>query len=166
MGAQKLLATGLDFVTGGTYASGTEKFLWVESRITPPVGHRVGEAGLGTIGLTLGTHYDRANGAELASVDFSLYSAIVVASSFGGLLTRAELDALIARKADIEAFVNAGGGVFAMAECYPCGQSLLAGATPPDLFGYLPLNVVSVGTNPPFTVTSYGQSLGLTDADV
>jgi len=167
-GAQDLLAAGLDFVTGGTYADAGSKFLWVESRIATPGGHRIGELGLGTIGLSLGTHYDRANGAELAAVDFADYTAVVVASSFGGLLSRAELDALIGLKPELTTFVNDGGGLLAMAQCYPCGANLLAGATDPILFGFVPVAVTSLGANPPFTVTAAGAAapFNLTDADV
>jgi len=163
-GAQNLLKVGLDFVTGNTTLSTTEKFLWVESRIATPGGHRVGEAGLGTLGLTLGMQYDRANAAELATVDFTAYTAIAIASSYGGLLTRAELDELIARKGDIEDFINAGGGLFASAECDNCGADLLG--VNPNLFGYLPVAVTSIGTNPPFTVTAFGAGLGLVDSDL
>lgn len=162
--AQALFQVGLDFATGGTTNSTTEKFLWVESRIAAPSGHRVGELGLGTLGLTLSTHYDRANGAELASVDFSNYTAIAISSSFGGLLTRAELDALIARSADIEAFINVGGGLFASAECDNCGQDLLGSS--PNLFGFLPIAVTSIGVSPPFTLTAFGASLGLVSSNL
>ena len=161
-GQDNLLAKGLAFATGG--AAG--KFLWVESRIPTPGGHRIGEAGLNDIGLVLGVDYDRANGAEFATANLNDYTAIVIASSFGGLMTRAELDALIARKTDIENFINAGGGLFANSECYPCGANLLAGPTAPQLFGYLPVAVSSIAANGPFSVTPYGASLGLTNADM
>jgi len=161
-GQDNLLATGLNFVTGGS-----GKILWVEATTAAPVGHRVGALGLVDIGLVPGVNFDIANAAAFSTANLSLYSAIGVASSFGGLLTRAELDALIAREADIAAFINAGGGLFASAECYPCGANLLAGGTPPDLFGFLPIVVTSIGANPPFTVTNpYGVSLGLVDADM
>jgi hypothetical protein len=172
VGAQNLLRTGLSFVTNGTFDDGAAtKFLWIESRIATPLGHRVGEAGLTTIGLTLGVHYDRANAAEFASINLSSYTAIAVASSFGGLLTRAELDALIAREADIASFVNAGGGLMALAQCFGAGccANLLDGQTPPDLFGFLPVQgVVPAGANPPFTVTAAGAAapFNLTNADV
>jgi hypothetical protein len=167
-GAANLLESGLNFVTGGTFDDGTSKFLWVESRIATPSGHRIGEAGLGTLGLTLGTHYDRANAAEFATVDLSNYTAIAVASAFGGLLTRAELDALIARSDDIAEYVNAGGGLLALAECFPCGANLLAGATAPDLFGFLPVDVSAIAPTPPFTVTAEGAAapFNLTNGDV
>ena len=156
-GARNLLRSGLSFVTGGTFDDGAAtRFLWVESRIAPPGGHRIGELGLGSLGLTLGTNYDRANAAEFATADLSGYTAIAIASSFGGLLTRAELDALIARSTDIKNFINAGGGLLALSECFPCGANLLAGPTAPDLFGFLPVDVSSIAPSPPFTVTPEG----------
>lgn len=165
---QTQLRVGLNFVTGGSFDDGLQKFLWVESRNAPPGGFRTGELGLGTIGLTLGVNYDRANAAELPAVNFSTYSAIVVASSFGGMLTKDEINALIARKDDIKTFVNAGGGVFAMSECFPtssfCLSNNVDAAT--ALFGFLPISVTSVDTEAPYKVTAFGASLGLTDADV
>ena len=77
------------------------KFLWVESRISPTTGHEAGEDGLTTLGLTLGTNYDPVNAAELATVEFSHYTTIAVASSFSALLTLAELDGLTSRSPDI-----------------------------------------------------------------
>ncbi len=169
VGAQNLLRSGLNFVTGGTFDDGAAtKFLWVESRIATPGGHLIGENGLVAIGLTLGTNYDRANAAEFASVNLSNYTAIAIASGFGGLLTRAELDALIARSNDIKNYVNAGGGLLALAECFPCGANLLGGATPPDLFGFLPVDVSAIAPSPPFNVTAEGAAapFNLTNGDV
>jgi hypothetical protein len=165
----KLLATGLSFVTGGTYNDNnpTTKFLWVESDIIAPPGYVKGYDSLDDVGATLGTDYDIVNAAGFAAANLSNYNAIAIASSFGGTLTRAELDALIARKDDIKNFINAGGGLFASSECNPCGgSSLLAGPTAPSLFGYLPIAVTSIGANPPFTPTAYGLGLGLTAADL
>ena len=164
-GAQNLLAKALNYVTVGTYNTTGTKFLWVESRISPPGGHLIGEDGLAAIGLTLGTHYDRADGAEFASVDLSQYTAIAIASSFGGLLTRTELDALIARSADIKTFINAGGGLFASSERDGQGADLLG--VNPDVFGYLPVIVTSQGNSGPYTVTPYGSAtFGLTNGDL
>src|SRR4029078_1535762 len=97
---QAQLNVALNFVTGGTYTSGTTKFLFVESEISPPSGHLVGENGLAAIGLTEGVYYDEVDAAGLAALpSFSGYSAIVVASDYGGLLTDAEIQELVARKA-------------------------------------------------------------------
>ena len=163
---QVLLETGLSFVTGGNFddnLAGT-KFLWVESFITAPSGHLKGYNSLDDVGALAGVDYDVVDAAGFATANLSNYTAIAVASSFGGTLTRAELDALIARKADIESFINAGGGLFASSECYPCGANLLGSAD--GLFGYLPISVTSIGAAGPFTPTAYGSSLGLTAADL
>ena len=170
-GAQKLLRIGLDFVTEGTFDREDElKFLWVESTIAPPRGHRRGEESLALLGLQRGTHYELATAEELEAVDFSQYTAIVIASSFGGLLTRAELDALIDRREDIEEFINNGGGLLALAEgaAPPPREELLVGLSPPKLFGFLPASLVANPSAPipPFKVTPFGESLGLTDKDV
>ena len=181
--AKNLLNAGLDFVTNGNYnVNDGNKFLWVEARVGDPgvpivpTGHLIGENGLSAIGLTLGVHYDRANASELAAVDFSNYTAIAVASTFGGILGASELLGLNARAADIATFVNNGGGLFASAECFPtssfCRASLLDGSaglpviTDADLFGFLPISVDVIAPSPPFTVTPYGNGLGLVDADM
>lgn len=162
-----LLSVGLQYATGNQAFNGTTKFLWVESNPSVvPSGHLRGVDGLTFIGLVSGTHFDTVDAAGLGSVVFSNYEAIGIASSFGGLLSRAELDGLIARSADIASFINAGGGLFASAECFPCGANLLAGSSAPNLFGYLPVSVTSIGANPPFSVTAFGAGLGLTNADV
>jgi hypothetical protein len=170
VGAQNLLRQGLNFVTGGTFDNGAaSKFLWVESRISPPGGHLVGELGLNAIGLTLGVNYDRVNAAELATVNFSNYTAIAVASSFGGLLGQAELNGLIARKADITTFINSGRGLLALAECFPssgaCQADLLTGPTS-SLYSFLPVTVSSIPPAPPFNITPFGVGLGLTNGDI
>ena len=154
-GAANLLTVGLNYVTGNTTALAGTKFLWVESNIARPTGHLVGKDALtGALGLTEGTHFDHVDATGLAGVDFSNYTAIAIASSFGGLLTRAELDGLIARSADIESFINAGGGLFAAAECEICGANLLG--VSPNLFGYLPVVVTSIGAAGPFNPTAAG----------
>ena len=167
-GAQNLLNTALKFVTKGTYKDGTHKFLWVESTIAPPAGHLVGENGLLAIGLTAGLNFDTATGAQFATVDLSKYTAIAIASDFGGLLTSAEIGALNARSTDIKAFINGGGGLFAAAECGPgfsnCISDLVTSSD--KLFGFLPITAVSTDTVPPYSVTAYGASLGLTNGDV
>lgn len=168
-GASNLLRESLNFVTGGSYSGGVKRFLFVESDIPTPSGHRIGENGLNALGLAEGVNYDEVDAAGLAALaNFKGYSAIVVASDFGGLLGDAEIRGLTARKADIAAFVNAGGGLAAYAECgvgfSNCNPDLVNATTP--LFGFVPIGVSSVNTTSPYTVTPYGASLGLTDADV
>lgn len=161
-----LLRIGLSFALGGTanFNDDIHKILWVESFIAPPSGHLVGAQSLPLLGLTAGVDYDWVNAAGFSSATLSNYSAIGIASTFGGDLTAAELSALIGRSADIASFVNAGGGLFASAECYPCGANLAGSAA--DLFGYLPVTVTSIGANAPFTVTPFGATLGLLNSDL
>jgi len=174
--AKNLLKSGLGFVTGGTYTNpvnlgvgsltlGAGKFLWVEGRVGDPLltavpgGHLIGENGLIAIGLTLGSEYDRANATEftaLTNTQLSSYNAIVVASTFGGILTADELNALIARAGDIATFINAGGGLMALSESLQGNLSLLPGITTGDLFGYLPVAISSISPTAPFTVTVAG----------
>ena len=115
-GAKNLLRIGVEFAAGGAVTS-TNKLLWVESSISVPGGHLRGWHGLVDIGLVNGTDFDVVTGAQFAAADLSQYAAIGVASSFGGTLSAAELDALVLRNADIKAFINGGKGLFASAEC-------------------------------------------------
>ena len=157
------LNVALNYVTGGSYDDGHTKFLWVESNLAATGGHRVGFDGLAAIGVGAG-NVDRVDAAGFASVNLSNYSAIVVASTFGGMLTSAEINAMIARNGDIASFINAGHGLAAFAECFQTsacdGSNTVVPTTP---FGYLPITVTSVDTFAPYHVTAFGQSLGLTD---
>lgn len=173
-GALNLLRAGINFVTQGTYNAAGSKFLWVESRLPVLGGHRLGElaltnTGSAGLGLVQGVNFDSVDASQIGTVNFSNYTAIAVASNFGGMLSKAEINALIARSADINAFVNAGGGVFASAECGPsnpaCDAQLVDAST--QLYGFLPVTVSSVDPTPNFTVTSYGATqFGLTNGDV
>ena len=92
------------------------------------------------------------------------YSAIVVGSDFGGMLTQAELDILDAHQTDIINFLNAGGGLYGISEGSGC-----CALTTHDRWGFLPF----VTTEDPkdqgesgFTVTPFGAGLGLVDGDI
>jgi len=158
----------LDRAFNSFVAAGATKFLFVESSISPPSGHTVGLNGIVASGYTQGVHFDHADASTLNAALNQLgtvYGGIVVASDFGGLLTQAELDILNARAADIATFVNNDGGLYAMAE----GNSG-AGLTPNGgWFAFVPQVTASSVLNQPETgniTTLFGQSLGLTDADV
>ncbi len=163
-GAQDLLKAGLNFATGGTYNVPGNKFLWVEALPSDfpagiPGGHLIGEKGLEAIGLAPGINFDQVDASGLPTAIFSHYTAIAVASTFGGLLRQQELNALIARSADIATFINGGGGLMALAECFPssgsCLADLLVGPSP-GLFGYLPVTVSSIPPTAPFNPTAAG----------
>jgi hypothetical protein len=171
--AQHLLRAGLTFALGGSanFNDNIHRFLWVESFIPATSGHRVGEQSLDDIGLMpgVGQDFDWVDAAGFATANLSNYTAIGVASSFGGMFTSAELNAMIARTADITAFINAGGGLFASAECDVAGVACDASnmiAPHGTMYGYLPVTVSSIPPTPPFTVTAYGTTLGLASSDL
>lgn len=171
-GAMKIIQTGINFVTDPAHntfiAGGASKFLFVESTGVIPSGHRQGATGMVLTGYVNGVDFDWVNSTTLngALNDLgSTYSAIVVASDFGGILRQAELDILNARSSDIISFLNNGGGLFAMAE-----SNNGAGLTPNGgHYGFLPFVVSSTAFNQTetgITVTPFGASLGLTNGDV
>lgn len=168
-GAQNIILQGLNFARNGN----TAPVLYIQSNTanTSLGDHTDSEAVLPLVGYTpanmAGNHYVKVNATQFATVMLSNYSAIFVPSDHGGSLTGDDLTALNARAADIEAYVNAGGGILALSE-----DGLRTPATvgpQPTNFGFLPYIVsaasVSQGESG-FTVTPLGSSLGLTAADV
>lgn len=171
-GARNINNAAIDYILDpafNTFSSGgLNTFLFVESSISPPAGHRIGKNGIIASGYTEGVDFVHADASTLnAAIDSlgSAFAGIVVASDFGGILTQAELDILNSRSGDIINFLNNGGGLYAMAE----GNSG-AGLTPGGgHFGFLPFVASSTAFNSSETgvsVTPFGASLGLTDADV
>ncbi len=140
----------------------------MESSISPPSGHTIGKNGIIASGYTEGVNFVHADATTLNSqlnLLGTTYDAIVVASDFGGVLTSAELNILNARSGDIINFLNAGGGIYAMAESNSEAH-LTTGST---LFGFLPFVVTSTQLNQSEignSVTAFGASIGLTNADV
>jgi hypothetical protein len=171
-GARRMNQVGVGFIMDPGFnpyvVGGATKFLFVQSNIAPPGGHINGKLGILDSGFVEGVHFDHHTASTLNAALNQLgtvYGGIVVASDFGGILTQAELDILNARAPDIFSFVNTGGGIYAMAE----GNNG-AGLTPNGgWFNYIPqftaaaaLNQTEVG----YTVSAFGASLGLTNADV
>jgi hypothetical protein len=172
-GARDINTTAIGYIMDPTFnpfVATAPKFLFVESSITPPSGHTDGMNGIIASGYTVGVNFDLATSATLNAALGQLgqangYSGIVIASDFGGILTQAELNILDANSAAIISFLNAGGGLYAMAE-----SNSGAGLTPDGgQFGYLPFIVTSAQLNQSEvgnTVTPFGASLGLTNSDV
>jgi len=162
VGAQSFFNTALDYVMGGTLNDNVHKLLWVESFLAPTSGHVTGANSLPLLGLTAGVDYDVVDGAGFATADLSQYTAIGVASTFGGMLTSAELNALIARSADIAAFVNSGLGIFASAECVPaqCGGADNLTVPHGAFYSFLPVVASSIANADPYTLTAFGASFG------
>ena len=143
-------------------------FLFVESSIAPPGGHTLGENGIIASGYAPVVDYIKADATTLNTALNglgTLYGGIVVASDFGGVLTQAELNILNARSADIITFLNAGGGLYAMAESNG-GAHLTPGG---GHYGFLPFIVSSTAFDAAEVanvVTPFGLTLGLVNSDV
>jgi len=171
-GARKLNTTAINFITDSNFnrftAAGIRKFLFVESKDSVPSGHTRGVNGIIASGYQLGVDFDHHDYTTLSNALEQLgtsYSALVVASDFGGLLRQEELDILNARSSDIIEFLNQGGGLYAIAESNN-GQHL----TPRGgQFQFLPFVVTSTPldqTEAGNSVSAFGAALGLSDSDV
>jgi len=165
-GAKDIIDLGLSFVRNGS----TAPILFLETDPGPNnlLGDHVDSLGgllaSGyTAGTTAGNHFVMVNATQFLTVDFSLYSAIFLPSDHGGSLTGTDLQSVNARSADIINYINAGGGLMALAED---GDHAL-GVQP--LFGFLPFlvtsNALSEAENGN-TLTAAGLALGLTNADI
>lgn len=175
-GAQAINDAAINFIMDPSFnpyvAGGNQHFLFVEcDTCAVPGGHINGVLGLTASagGFPVGTTFETHGAADgLATALGQLgttYSAIVIGSDFGGMLTQAELDLLDADSAGIINFLNNGGGLYAMAETIPSDGGLASSG----FFGFLPFLVTSspVGEfESGNTVTSFGAGLGLTNADV
>ncbi|MGR3661515.1 MAG: hypothetical protein ACU0CA_10090 [Paracoccaceae bacterium] len=172
VGAQNINKAAISYILDPLFndiaADGISKFLFVEAYMSPPTGHKIGENGIIASGYTAGIQYEK-HGASTLNAELDLlgtkYAGIVIASDFGGLLTQLELDILNSRTTDIFSFLNDdNGGLYAMAESGH-GDGLTTGGW----FDFLPFVVSSVPASQSetgTTVTAFGASLGLTNADV
>ena len=168
-GAINFIQDSMKFITDPAFntfsAGGINQFLYVEGSTPPPSGNIEGDLGLAAAGFVEGVNYTEADASTLLAQLANLgtkYSAIVIASDFGGNLTQAELSILDSQSSTIIAFLNQGGGLFAMAE---------SGSTNPTSgqFGFLPFVVSNAQKNQAEvgnTLTPFGASLGLTVADI
>jgi PEP-CTERM motif len=166
-GAQNLATIGIEYARNGS----TLPFLFVESKTAPVPAGNAREAPFLTssLGYSVGTDYVVMDSSDLAGLlDFRTaldsYSAIVVASDHGGMLTASELSFLNGHALDIIDYLNVGGGLAAFAESNAAGN---IGATP--RFAFLPFLVSSTdfqSSEIANTVTAFGASLGLANSDV
>jgi hypothetical protein len=172
LGSRNIINKGVNFIQDPAFntfvSGGIDLILFVESKGSVPGGHTNGVNGFTAAGYTLGVDFEHHDASTLnAQLDLlgTKYSSIVVASDFGGILRQAELDILIARSADIISFLNAGGGIYVMAE-----SNLGAGLTPNGgHFSFLPFVTTSTPadqTEIGNTVTPFGTSIGLANSDV
>ena len=129
--SRAFLRTSIEWVRAGS----TKPFLFVESSIIPPFRnylnddpaqgidgsgafHTRGVTGIVKSGYVEGVDFEKRDASTLADAltKLHLYSAIVVASDFGGVLTADELRVLNSFRGSIRDFLSAGGGLFAMAQ--------------------------------------------------
>jgi hypothetical protein len=106
---------------------------------------------------------------DLREVDFGDYDVVVVASDEGGWLRQSELDILNSRREDITTYVNGGGGLVVLPESGLRPGNTANTGTVHDRLQFLPVLIPASVHNQEesgFTATAFGQSLGLTDADV
>jgi len=108
---------------------------------------------------------------DLAEVDFDHYDVIIVASDYGGWLRQDELDILNDRADDILDFVNDGGGLIALAESgdRTADSAAVYTGTTTDRYKFLPFLVSEVRERQNevgFTLTEFGESIGLTEEDI
>lgn len=175
VGAQHVNQAAINFIMDPAFntfvAGGNQNFLYVEcDTCAVPSGHTDGVAGmtLSAGGYPAGTTFETHGAADGLDAELGLlgtkYSAIVIGSDFGGMLTQAELDILNAHQSDIIDFLNAGGGLYGISEGSGC-----CALTTHDRWGFLPF-VTTVDPNDQgevgFTVTPFGTSLGLADSDI
>ena len=168
-GAINVIQRALDFARNGN----TAPILYIQSNTNNNAlgDHTDSEPGLiasgYTAGNTPGNFYVKVDAAQFATANLADYSALFVPSDHGGSLTGDDLIALTARATDIVSYVNSGGGLVALVEDGFRTQ-LSAAPTPPN-FSFLPNLVSSAAVSQGetgFTVTPFGASLGLTNADV
>ncbi|RIL07814.1 MAG: hypothetical protein DCC71_01660 [Proteobacteria bacterium] len=140
LGATNLARTGIEYARNGD----TRPFLFIESKAAPvPSGNTVTAPFLTSVlGYGAGdfVHMDAADLAALPDFALALesYSAIVVASDHGGMLTSGELSFLNEHGSDVLGYLAAGGGLYAEGESNATGN---IGAT--QRFGFLPFLVSS-----------------------
>lgn len=164
-GAKNLAETAIDYARNGS----AQKFLFIENTTGPVPGGNAFENPFLASSLKYAGQYDVMNASDLTGLanfrtTLNQYSAIVVASDHGGMLTAAELSFLNGHSGDIIDYINNGGGLAAFAESNATGN---LGATP--RFQFLPFLVASTdfqSSEIANTVTAFGGSLGLANSDV
>ncbi|EFA79993.1 IPT/TIG domain-containing protein [Heterostelium album PN500] len=149
-----LLKASLDFSTKNTWndmaAPNRKKFLYVESKYVA-TGTDVKSSlktFTNTLNLTVGVHFDHVDYSEFPTAKLSEYSALVIASAGGGLLTTREIRALNARKQEIAYYLKQGGGLAAYAQgigSFTVTKNLpnITDCAVDEAFAFLPITVQS-----------------------
>ena len=116
-GARHMIQQAVSYVTG---RKTNPTMLLVTDTRDPGGNHIDSRQGMRVSGFTTFDVADdgtAGNGVlDLRTVDFGRYDVVVVASDFGGWLRQSELDILNARTADIQGYLQNGGGLVAFSE--------------------------------------------------
>ncbi len=165
-GAQHIIQDGLIFVRNGN----TAPILFIQTDLSNLAlgDHLNSEQGLMNSGYAAGNangnFYVKMTAAQFLTANLSQFSAIFVPSDHGGTLNEQDINALDSRSADILAYVNAGGGLMALAE-----DGFHTGGNASPLFGFLPFLATSTSFQQAETgnvLTPFGASLGLANTDI
>lgn len=164
-GANNVATTAIDYARDGSALP----FLFIESYDAVPSGNAYEAPFLSADLGYLAADFVKAdisvlNGYSDFRTELNNYSAIVVASDHGGMLSADELLFLNTHSTEIIDYLNSGGGLAAFAESNATG---MIGAVP--RFGFLPFLVSSTDyqtSESGNTVTAFGSSLGLVNSDV
>jgi hypothetical protein len=159
------LSTAVNYVRGGAPNPGAKVLVLDNSSMQL-------ENSMTAQGIPHDTFDPRGSAWPTVSLDPAVYSAILVASDttcggcdlnnppFPGSSQTPDTDAINARKADIAAFFNAGGGILALAGAEHGGDDP---SQPPVYYDFVPLPLGATAVTNPFCLTDIGISLGLED---
>ncbi|MFN3652436.1 MAG: hypothetical protein ACK47B_22910 [Armatimonadota bacterium] len=169
--ARGILNVAVDYVTEG---KPNPRILVVTSRINPGGNQKDTVLGITAAGFT-GFDVASAGGQEgtldVANVNFYNYDAIIVGSDVGGWLRQEEVDLLVARKFELETYVDAGGGLVVLNESGNRGDVGTAyQGVQYNRYGFVPLVISEAISHHQhegeFQVTPAGAAIGLTNAMV
>jgi hypothetical protein len=154
VGQCHFMQVALGYVRGGAPNPG-RPLLLLDCSPTTRLATAVSNAGGGTGHVTMCPSTNPGFAGEPFST--SRYSAIVVGSS-GDQTNVADSNALNARKNDVAAFFNAGGGIFALSGDFN-------GDDPADpYYQFIPIGIGGKSVTSPFRLTPEGQALGFQDS--
>ena len=169
VGARHFMQEALDFVRNGNR---DPILLLLTSTANDSLGdHADSEIGLLAAGYRNwdrpGNYYVTATASQFLTLNLSHYSAILIPSDHGGSLTGDDLQAIDSRANDIISYLNAGGGLFALAE--DGDHTRTSSGADARLFGFLPFLATSAPkpqNEQGYSLSAFGSSLGLFDSDV
>ncbi len=162
-GARHMIQQAVAYVTG---RKSNPKMLLVTDTRNPGSAYIDSRQGMRASGFTTFDVADdgtAGNGVlDLRTVDFGNYDVVVVASDHGGWLRQSELDILNARTADIQRYLQNGGGLVAFAEGSP--GAALTSHDRLKFAGCAPTGMDQAESG--FKITPQGLAIGLNQSDL